>query len=382
MNKDKFISIVVPALNEQHTIGEFVDWCKEGLLKTGIRGEILIIDSSTDNTATIASLHGAKVIKTPELGLGQAYINAIPHIKGDYVIIGDCDLTYDFREIKQFIEKMDAGYEFVMGSRFRGNIEPGAMPHLHRYFGTPLTTFMLNSIYKSHYTDIHCGMRALTTDALKRLNLQSRSWEYASEMVLKAARMKMRIAEVPINFYKDRAGRLSHHKRLGWFSPWWAGWINLKVMFLNAPDFFLFKPGVIFFVLGLFLAFLTTFGPKTLGPITFSLHWMLFGLTLTTVGLGALQLGILGRVWHNFDPDFTTWIRSIFTYNRGTLSGIITAAVGIMLAALALGNYLFGGLRLFDIQYVSVLGLLLIMVGFQIFTFTLIFELVINNRAR
>jgi hypothetical protein len=199
-------------------------------------------------------------------------------------------------------------------------------------------------------------------------------------MVLKAARMKMRITEAPIRFYKDRAGRLSHHKRSGWFSPWHAAWINLKAMFLNAPEFFLFRPGAVVFCFGFLLTLLTVFGPRTFGPVTFSLHWMLLGLTLATVGCGALQLGILGRVWHNFDPEFTVWIRQVLTYDRGTLGGLGTAAVGIMFAATALGTYLFGGLRLPDIQYVSVFGLLLIILGFQFFTFTLIFELIANDQ--
>src|SRR5206468_7366665 len=129
-------------------------------------------------------------------------------------------------------------------------IEPGAMPKLHRYFGTPLTTWILNLIYGSNYSDIHCGMRALTREALGRIRLESQSWEYASEMVLKAALLKLRRAEVPVRFYKDREGRVSHHKRAGWSSPWVAGWINLKVMFLYAPDFFVRTPGRLMVVLG------------------------------------------------------------------------------------------------------------------------------------
>jgi glycosyltransferase involved in cell wall biosynthesis len=377
---DPEISIVVPALNESITISEFVAWCHEGLNQSAIKGEILIVDSSSDATADIALAGGARILKTPKRGLGRAYIDAIPFIRGKYVILGDCDLTYDFRELKEFVVQLRAGAEFVMGSRFLGYIEPGAMPALHRYLGTPVTTFILNLIYRSAYTDIHCGMRALTTEALKRLNLRSQSWEYASEMVLKAARMKMRIAEVPIRFYKDRDGRLSHHKRAGWSSSWKAGWINLKAMFLNAPEFFLFRPGAILFCVGFSLTLLTLFGPRRIGSITFSLHWMLFGMTLATVGCGAFGLGILGRVWENFDPEFTVWIRRVLTYNRGTLGGIGLAAVGVVLAVPALVSYLLGGLRLSDIQYVSIFGLLLIILGFQVFTFTLIFELIANHQ--
>ncbi len=376
---DPEISIVIPALNESLTIGEFVAWCHEGLRKADIRGEILIVDSSTDNTGAIAVAAGARALKVPKRGLGRAYIDALPFIRGRYAILGDCDLTYDFRELGPFVKELRNGAEFVMGSRFRGYIEPGAMPALHRYLGTPLTTFLLNFIYKSSYSDIHCGMRALTADAFRRLNIQSQSWEYASEMVLKAARMKMRIAEAPIRFYKDREGRLSHHKRSGWFSPWHAGWINLKAMFLNAPEFFLFRPGGVLFCLGFLLTLITAFGPRTIGPVTLSLHWMLFGLTLAAVGSGALQLGILARVRHNFDPSFTMRARRVLTYDRGTLGGLTMSLVGTGFAATALVAYLTGGLELHNIQYASVFGLLLIVLGFQLFTFTLVFELMLYD---
>lgn len=379
---DPEISIVIPALNESLTIGEFVAWCHEGLQKANIRGEILIVDSSMDNTGAIASVAGARVLKAPKRGLGRAYIDALPFIRGKYAILGDCDLTYDFRELEPFVKELRNGADFVMGSRFRGYIEPGAMPALHRYLGTPLTTFLLNFIYKSSYSDIHCGMRALTTDAFRRLNLQSQSWEYASEMVLKAARMKMRIAEAPIRFYKDREGRLSHHKRSGWFSPWHAGWINLKAMFLNAPEFFLFRPGCLLFCLGFLLTFITAFGPVTIGPVTLSLHWMLVGLTLATVGSGALQLGILARVRHNFDPRFTSLARRVLTYDRGTLGGLAMFLVGTGFAAIAMAAYLMGGFKLHNVQYTSVFGLLLIIIGFQLFTFTLVFELMLYDRDR
>jgi glycosyltransferase involved in cell wall biosynthesis len=226
------VSIVIPAMNEESTIVEFVKWCKEGLAAAGARGEILIVDSSTDRTSELALAGGARVLKTPKRGLGRAYIDSVPYIRGRYVVMGDADCTYDFRQLDRFVEKLREGYEFAMGSRWLGEIEDGAMPALHRYFGTPLTTWILNRIYGSHFSDIHCGMRALTTDSLQRMGLNSQSWEYASEMVLKTVRMDLRTVEVPVTFYKDRDGRLSHHKRSGWFSPFQAAWVNLRVMFV------------------------------------------------------------------------------------------------------------------------------------------------------
>src|SRR5256714_12591815 len=224
------LSIVVPALNEEITVGELIEWCKEGLENAGVVGQVLIIDSSTDDTAKIVLDHGGEVLRTPKRGLGRAYIDAIPYIRGKWIVMGDADLTYDFRELTPFVHAFQNGAEFVMGSRFRGSIEKGAMPRLHRYFGTPLTNWILNRIYRSNYSDIHCGIRGVTRDALQRINITSEGWEYASEMVLKAARLKLTSAEVPIKFYKDREGRLSHHRRVGWRSPWLAGWRTLKVM--------------------------------------------------------------------------------------------------------------------------------------------------------
>ena len=260
------LSIVIPALNEELTVGAFVDWCKEGLAKVGIAGEVLIVDSSSDATAEVALRHGARVLKTPKRGLGRAYIDALPFIRGRFVLMGDADCTYDFRELEPFVEKFLQGYEFVMGSRWRGSIEPGSMPFLHQYLGTPVTTRILNLLYGSRFSDIHCGMRGITRDALERMDLHSQSWEYASEMILKSVHMELRTAEVPVRFLKDPEGRLSHHKRAGWFSPWAAAWINLRAMFIYGSHFFVFKPGIVLMALGLLLTLPVSFGDVDLGP--------------------------------------------------------------------------------------------------------------------
>jgi glycosyltransferase involved in cell wall biosynthesis len=173
---DPEVSIVIPALNEALTIGDFIDWCREGLAKAKVVGEILIIDSSTDRTAEIALSKGARVLRAPKRGLGRAYIDSLPFIRGKYLVLGDCDCTYDFRELAPFVQKFRAGAEFIMGSRFRGYIEPGSMPALHRYLGTPVTTWVLNVIFRSHFSDIHCGMRGITRDAFERMGLRSQSW--------------------------------------------------------------------------------------------------------------------------------------------------------------------------------------------------------------
>ena len=378
-NNSILVTILVPALNESLTIGEFVDWCKEGLKKANISGQILIVDSSSDDTPKIAQAHGAEILSVPKRGLGRAYIDAIPYIQGKYIIMGDCDLTYDFREITPFIDKLEQGHEFVIGSRYRGYIQAGAMPKLHQYFGTPLTTWILNQIYGTKYSDIHCGMRAITLEALQKINIQSQSWEYASEMVLKAAKFRLKVAEVPVRFYKDREGRLSHHKRLGWFSPWVAGWDNLKAMFIYAPDFFLFIPGLFSFLIGFFVTASLLLGPYSIGPIALNLHWMLLGMTLTTVGYSALQLALLAKVYYNFDPGSTQWILKIFTYNRGALTGIITILLGLVLDFVLVYNWTTHGLKLNEISHPGVFGLLLIILGFQTFTFTLLIHMILRG---
>lgn len=369
------VSIVVPALNEQITIGEFVDWCKEGLAKAGVTGEILIVDSSSDRTPAIALEHGARVLRTPKGGLGRAYIDAMPFIRGKYIIMGDCDLTYDFREIKDFVDRFHEGFEFVMGSRFHGTIEADAMPKLHRYFGTPLTTWIMNSIYHSRYSDIHCGMRGLTKDALARIDLRSQSWEYASEMVLKASRLRLRTAEVPVHFYKDREGRLSHLKRSGFLTPWKAGWINLKVMLVYTPDSFLLKPGFGLFLLGSLLTLSLARGGYTVGPIGFNLHWMLFGMTLAVLGYGCIQIGVLARRIHRLRAGTETTLSGWLTYDKGMAIAAVLVVLGIVLTAPLLWQYAEGGLRLTRVSHPAVTGLFLTVMGFQTFCFTLLLEM-------
>ena len=369
------LSIVVPALNEEITVGEFVDWCKEGLKRAGVVGQILIIDSSTDNTAKIVLEHGGEVLRTPKRGLGRAYIDAIPYIRGKWVVMGDADLTYDFRELTPFVEEFRKGAEFVMGSRFLGSIEKGAMPGLHRYFGTPFTTWILNRIYRSNYSDIHCGMRGLTRAALEGIDLKSQSWEYASEMVLKAARLGLATAEVPVKFYKDREGRVSHHKRMGWLSPWRAGWLNLKVMLVYTPDSFLLKPGMVLTVLGLLLSLALARGPIMIGHIGFSLHWMLLGMTCTTLGYSCIQIGLLARVMHGLRPGFVDRVRNVLTYDRGMLISCGLLLLGTMLLGTLVYRYVNHGLRLDAISHPAILGLLLIILGFQTFCFTLLMEM-------
>ena len=371
---DPELSIVIPALNEELTIADFVAWCHAGLQAAGVVGEILIVDSGSDRTTELALGGGARVLRTPKRGLGRAYIDALPFIRGRYVLMGDCDCTYDFRELEPFVAKFRGGAEFVMGSRFRGYIEPGSMPPLHRYLGTPVTTAILNVIFGSRFSDIHCGMRGITKEALVRMDLRSQSWEYASEMVLKSVHMRLRTEEVPIRFLKDREGRLSHHKRLGWFSPWQAAWINLRAMFVYGANFFLFKPGLLALLLGLVLTVPLATGPVTLGPITFALHFMLLGVSFVVLGLQSVYMGILSQVFFDYSGRRTElWFRR-FPYSRTVFASAATSAFGLVLGAALVVYYVQHEFRLpvgSRVGHLGVFGLMLTLCGFITFTFVL-----------
>lgn len=370
------VSIVIPAVNEELTVAEFLLWCHEGLREAGAVGEILIVDSSTDRTAELALAGGARVLKTPKRGVGHAYIDALPCVRGKYVIMGDADCTYDFRRLGPFVAAMRGGTEFAMGSRWRGSIEPGSMPVHHRYFGTPFTTWILNRLYGSHFSDIHCGMRGITTDALCRMGIEGQSWEYASEMVLKSVRMGLRTTEVPVTFYKDRNGRVSHHKRVGWFSPFYAAWINLRSMFVHGAEFFLFKPGIVLFALGLLFTLPLSFGAITAGPVTFGLYWMLIGLTLSVLGLQSIYFGCLAQVFLDYTGRARQRWRRVFRYTGTVIASGAIFAAGLALAAALLVYYLTHQFSLPGtasvLDHLAIVGLLFMIVGFSTFCFTLL----------
>ncbi len=334
-DQDILLSIVIPALNENLTIETFVDWCHEGIAKANIAAEILIIDSSSDDTMELALSKGARVLKTPKRGLGQAYIDAIPYIRGKYILMGDCDLTYEFRDIDNFVNAFKNGYEFIMGSRIKGKIEKNAMPKLHRYFGTPLTTFLLNKIYKTKFTDIHCGIRGITKDALIKVSLDSAGWEYASEMIVKAARLSLRTVEIPVNFYKDIPGRESHLKRSGFLMPWVAGWMNLKVMLIYSADSFINKPSIVCFVLGL-LMFVLSVNNCHIGNFNFNLHSFVLSLFLILLSSYLSVLAIFIRFINNLRDGYEKILIKIYKYEIGISISFLLFTLGL----LTLSNFL------------------------------------------
>lgn len=382
------LSIVIPALNEELTVGEFVAWCKEGLAAAGVVGEILIIDSSDDDTRELALAGGARVLRVPKRGLGRAYIDALPYVRGKWIVMGDADCTYDFRQLAPFIERFREGYEYVMGSRWKGSIESGSMPALHRYFGTPFTTWILNRLYSSRFSDIHCGMRGITRDALQRMNLQSQSWEYASEMVLKSVHMELRTAEVPVIFLKDREGRLSHHKREGWLSPFKAAWINLRAMFIYGSDFFLVKPGFALTVLGLLLTLPLSFGDINVGPLQLALNSQFLGVAVLAVGCQTFFFGGVAQVLFDYTDRHRHLWGHVFRYTRTVLIAFGLVTLGILAAIPLVVTYTTNGLVLNSSDtlqnHLAVTGLALAITGGQLFVFTLLLHgtIIATRRSR
>jgi glycosyltransferase involved in cell wall biosynthesis len=372
--RDPEITILVPALNEEITIAQFIEWCQAGMRTSGAIGEILIVDSSTDRTAEICVAGGARVLKVPKRGLGRAYIDAIPFIRGRFVIMGDADCTYDFRNIRPFVDAFRSGAEFVMGSRFKGSIEAGAMPALHRYFGTPLTTFILNVMFGSRFSDIHCGMRGITRDALERMDMRSQGWEYASEMVLRSVHMQLKTTEVPIRFLKDPEGRLSHMKRRGWLEPWRAGWYNLRAMLVYGVNFFLVKPGAVLLFAGLAFMIPLSFGPVSIGPLHLSLNTMLLAMATATLGLSMLLFGMVASILYDYSGRLQGRIERALPYNRTLLACLLIAALGVTATIPLVHTYFANNFILPEIgvdTHRAVMGLWLMIASFQMFIFSL-----------
>jgi hypothetical protein len=218
-------------------------------------------------------------------------------------------------------------------------------------------------------------MRAMTKNALIKIDLKSRSWEYASEMVIKAGLLKLKTAEVPIHFYKDKNGRLSHHKRNGWFSPWYAGWINLKIMLLYAPNFVFYIPGFSALILGLLITLISAFGLIN----NFRLNFSLLGFALITIGYLTVQLGIISKLFSDlnkyYQDKLTLFISQKFNYDRGMITGMIFVVLGIILDSLLVYQWLKNDFALESVSVFGIIGLTLITIGFQTIFFTFINEI-------
>ncbi len=290
------VTVIIPSKNEEITISQFLDWCKEGFRFAGLQGEVVLMDSSTDRTPEIAMSKGAKVVKVIEPGLGIAYLSGKHYINGRYVILGDADCTYDFRKIQPFIDKLQEGFDLVVGNRFKGSIEKGAMPLHHQYFGSPGTSFIFKHSLGIPVGDIHCGMRAMTKELYQSLPFTELGWEYATEMIVSSRNIGAKICEIPIDFYKEPKGRISHQKRNGWTTPFKAGYGTLRVTASFSLDRLLSLPGLIFGVggtfLNLFLLAQNFIAPK---EASFGLYTSSMLAALSLIGWGMASLGFLSH---------------------------------------------------------------------------------------
>lgn len=251
MTKETFenrtdISVVIPALNEEKTIGVCIEHAREGCVRAGLSFEIIIVDSSSDQTPVIAERMGARIICPEKRGYGNAYLAGFKAASGNLVIIGDADNTYDFRSIPEIIQPIREGRaDMVIGSRLKGNILPGAMPALHQYIGNPFLTWLLNVAYGTKYTDCHSGFRAITRDSLSRLSLHTGGMEFASEMMIEAAKKNLRVSEIAITYYMRQSPSNLHS-----FAD---GWRHVRFIMLMKPLPFLMIPGIGFILSGLFM---------------------------------------------------------------------------------------------------------------------------------
>lgn len=328
--KEPTVTVLVPVMNEEVTIETFCKWCHEGFRRAGVVGEILLIDSSDDSTPEIALSNGARVLRVPRNGIGRAYQDAMQHIRGEYVVLGDADCTYDFRELGSFVSKLREGFDLVMGTRFRGKMERGAMPLHHKYFGSPLTTLLADILLGLRLSDIHCGMRGMTKKSLIELDLKSDGWEYATEMIVNSVRKSYQITQIGIPFFKDVEGRVSHVKRQGWMTPFRAGWRTVYVLLTNAADFFLVKPGILLSFIGSILLIILSSGPKTIFNTTFTLNTMSFGLGIAGLGYFMTAFGIVTRcIYDRTHNTVRRWNR-ILAFNRVMTLSLSVVAIGVI----------------------------------------------------
>jgi glycosyltransferase involved in cell wall biosynthesis len=316
------VSVVIPCLNEANSLAFCVDKAINAFRKAGLSGEVVVADNgSTDGSIEIAKEHGARVVGVPERGYGAALRAGIAAARGPYIIMGDADDSYDFSDVPRFVEKLREGYDLVMGNRFRGGIKPGAMPPLHKYFGNPGLTAILNLFFHVGIGDSYCGMRGFTRALYDRLDVRSSGMEFALEMIIKSGQIGAKISEIPIVLWQDKRGRPPHLRSFR------DGWRSLRFMLLYAPNWLFFLPGMALVVLGLALVLWLLPGPRSVTPrVTLDIHTMIFGVIFTLLGAQILSIGAFAKVFsyaERFDRRSISLRRVLrqFTLELGLLLG-------------------------------------------------------------
>jgi glycosyltransferase involved in cell wall biosynthesis len=362
-------------MNEEKTIGNCIVKALMVLKKEGINGEIIISDSSTDNSTYIARSLGATVVIPKEKGYGNAYLEGIRHAKGKYLILSDADDTYDLNEIPKLLKSLiENNADLVMGDRLKGKIIKGSMPFLHRYVGNPVLTTTLNVVFGTHIHDSHSGMRAITRKAYDKLNLQSEGMEFASEMIIEAARKKLRIKEIPITYYPRETPSKLH--------SWGDGWRHLRFMMLYDPTPFFYIPGILLFIFGIVM----TIGLATVSNLEIiRIHSFILGSVITIVGLQIIATGgymnVYGIIQGKIDrKGLTAKLMDYHSLEAGLVIGIVLFISGMILGSSVVYRWISSGFGSLSEIRGAIISMVLVAVGIQMALFALIVSVFILNK--
>jgi len=356
------VSVVIPCLNEAENIEQCVEAALAALREMDVPGEVVVADNnSEDDSARLAERAGARVIVERRRGYGSAYLAGFAASRGRYIVMADADLTYDFNEIPRFVAELDKGAEMVIGDRM-DNIQPGAMPWLHRYIGNPILTGLLNLFFRTGISDAHCGMRALRRDVLPRLDLRTTGMEFASEMVIRASKENLRIAEFPIE-YHPRGGESK-------LSSFRDGWRHLRFLLVHSPNHLFIVPGAVLAGLGSLIILITETELNLFGR-AWGVHTIIGGALLMIVGTQVLALGLCAHAYGTYfmgekDPWFDR-MRSRFRLEQGLLLGGLFVLIGIVLGGVILASWIAHGFGSLSYERLAVVAASLVIVGIQIF---------------
>src|SRR5947209_2508055 len=329
------VTIVMPCLNEAESLAPCIEMAHEGLRIAGVKGEVLIADNgSTDGSQELAESLGARVAHIEARGYGSALQGGIAAARGKYVLMGDADGSYDFRHLNRFLERLDEGYDLVMGNRFAGGIAKGAMPPLHQYFGNPGLSWLGRLFFGSKVGDFYCGLRAFRRDAMEKLHLQSPGMEFGVEMVAKASLYNLRVTEVPTTLSPDLRSRPPHLR------TWRDGWRTLRFFLLYSPRWLFFYPGMLLMLLGLVVGIALVPGPLDVFSARLDVHSLLYAGAAVVVGFQAVVFAVLARVYassEGFLPDnhHVQRARSLFSLEAGIAGGAVMVLVAIVLSIIA-----------------------------------------------
>ncbi len=356
------VSVVIPCLNEAENIDQCVRAAIAAMAEAGLAGEVVVVDNaSEDDSAALAAAAGARVISEPRRGYGSAYLAGFAAASGAYIVMADADLTYDFNEIPRFVAELEAGAQLVMGDRM-GNIQPGAMPWLHRYIGNPALTGILNLFFRTGVRDAHCGMRALRTDVLEQLDLRTLGMEFASEMVIRASKEKLRIAEVPIE-YHPRGGE----SKLSTFRD---GWRHLRFLLVHSPTHLFILPGALLSLIGGIVMLTVLASINVLGR-RWDLHTEIGGALLSIVGSQVLALGLCAHAYGTyFMGEKDAWfdrMRARFHLEHGLMLGGLIMLAGAILGAVIVVHWVQRGFGAISEEQDAIAAATLLIIGIQVF---------------